>query len=175
MLGAVAPRCPPDGPWRWPSTVRDHVVSVEHPPVCPPALSAAQGVLSFPSHLSPGLAMRLGAGSPQLPKRRRCLLEAPGVGAPESSPRPPVPAPHPCLAPQAPRAPLGAPPCIRPCIRPGPAPPGRQEQHHPQAPAVAWGEPPGEVVSTPSATASWAPLAFTGARCRSPLPRRCPV
>lgn len=123
-------------------------------------------VLSFPSHLSPGLAMRLGAGSPQLPKRRRCLLEAPGVGAPESSPRPPVPAPHPCLAPQAPRAPLGAPPCIRPCIRPGPAPPGRQEQHHPQAPAVAWGEPPGEVVSTPSATASWAPLAFTGARCR---------
>lgn len=22
MLGAVAPRCPPDGPWRWPSTVR---------------------------------------------------------------------------------------------------------------------------------------------------------
>lgn len=123
-------------------------------------------VLSFPSHPSPGPEMRLGPGAPRLPKRRRCLLEAPGVGAPGSSPLPPVPAPRPCLAPQAPRAPLGAPPCIPPCTRPEPALPGRREQHHPQAPVVASGEPPGGVVSTPSATASWAPLAFTGARCR---------
>lgn len=130
-------------------------------------------VLSSPSHLSPGLEMRLEEGALRLPKRRRCLLEAPGVGAPGSSPRPRVPAPPPCLAPQAPRAPLGGPPCIHPCTHPGPAPPGRREQRHPQAPAVASGEPRGGVVSTPSATASWAPLAFTGARCRVRAPWGC--
>lgn len=110
--------------------------------------------------------MRLGAGALRLPKRRRCLLGAPGVGAPGSSPRLPVPAPRPCPVPQAPHAPPGALPCTLPCTRPGPAPLGPREQHRPQAQAVASEEPPGGVVSTLSATASWAPLAFTGARCR---------
>lgn len=123
-------------------------------------------VRSFPFHRSLGLEMRPEAGAPRLPKRRRCLLGAPGVGAPGSSPHPPVPAPHPCPAPQAPRAPLAEPPCTRLCTRPGPVPLGPRGQHHPPAPAVASGELPGGVASTPSATASWAPLAFTGARCR---------
>lgn len=130
-------------------------------------------VRSFPSHQNPGLEMRLGAGAPRLPKRRRCLLGAPGVGAPGSSLHPPVPAPRPCPAPQAPRAPLGGPRCTRPCTRPEPAPPGPRGQRRPPAPAAVSGELPGGVDSTPSATVSWAPLAFTGARCRVRSPWGC--
>jgi hypothetical protein len=103
---------------------------------------------------------------PRLPKLRRCLLGAPEAGAPGSSPHPPVPAPHPCLDLQAPHAPLGVPHCTRPCTHPGPAPLGPRGRRHPPAQAVVLGELPGGVVSTPSATASWAPLASTGARCR---------
>lgn len=134
--------------------------SSSHPP---PLL---RRVRYFPSHQSLELEMRLGAGAPRLPKHRLCLLGAPGVEAPGSSPRPPVLAPLPCPVPQGPRAPLGGPPCTHPCTRPGPAPPGPREQHHPQAPVVASGEPPGGVVLILSATASWVPLVFTGARCR---------
>ncbi|EDL75848.1 similar to Probable serine/threonine-protein kinase KIAA1811 (predicted), isoform CRA_a [Rattus norvegicus] len=133
------------------------------------------GVRSFPSHRSQALEMRLEVEAPQLPKHRRCLLGAPEVGALESSHHLPVPVPRPCLDHQAPRAPPAEPPCTHLCTRLEPALPGLQELHHLPAQAVASGEPPGEVVSTPSATASWAPLASTGARCRSLPLRRCPV
>lgn len=122
-------------------------------------------VRSFPSRRIL-LEMRPGVGAHRLLKRRLCLLGAPGVGAPGSSPRPLVPAPHPCPAPQGPRAPPGGPLCTRPCTRPGPAPLGPQGQRRPPAPAAESEELPGGVVSTPSATVSWAPPAFTGARCR---------
>lgn len=113
-------------------------------------------VRSFPSRRSL-LEMRPGVGAHRLLKRRLCLLGAPGVGAPGSSPRPLVPAPHPCPAPQGPRAPPGGPLCTRPCTRPGPAPLGPQGQRRPPAPAAESEELPGGVVSTPSATVSWAP------------------
>lgn len=123
-------------------------------------------VRSFPSHRSQALEMRLEVEAPQLPKHRRCLLGAPEVGALESSHHLPVPVPRPCLDHQAPHAPPAEPPCTHLCTRLEPALPGLQELRHLPAQAVASGEPPGEVVSTPSATASWAPLASTGARCR---------
>lgn len=117
--------------------------------------------------------MRLEAEARQLPKHRRCLLGAPEAGAPGSSHRPPVPVPRPCPDHQAPRAPPAEPPCTHLCTRLEPALPGPQERHHLPAQAVASGEPPGEVVSTPSATVSWAPLASTGARCRVGGLSRC--
>lgn len=141
----------------------------KHPGNCSPnsyQLLFFHRVRSFPSRRSQALEMRLGAVAPQLPKHRRCLLVGPEAGALGSSHRPPVPVPHPCPDHQALRAPPAEPPCTHLCTRLEPALLGPREQHHLPAQAVASGELPGEVVSTPSAIVSWAPLASTGARCR---------
>lgn len=147
----------------------EQVVLLKHPGNC--SLNSYQvlffhRVRSFPSRRSQALEMRLEAVAPQLPKHRRCLLGAPEAGALGSSHRPPVPVPHPYPDHQALHAPPEEPPCTHLCTRLEQALLGPREQHHLPAQAVASGELPGEVVSTPSATVSWAPLASTGARCR---------